>query len=407
MSLAVNRNAVPPHSPRVSSVLPGSRNQAPAPFFGLLEGVIVAAGMHFDFPGAIRRDHADLAWTWVSRDLAPDLLPPTLLPDDPAAVPLLEAAMPELLSRIRGALSGASTSFEAERRLKSQLGGQPAWDRLPILINALKHLGLLEKAKAFGRATNGLQDDGALGGALQSMPLKDQATAALLMHVAIGQVANPMRLVTAVVRIAGSGDEAAVVRAGFSPLIDAILAHAQDQLPAVVQVGAFADVDLICRAIERFHKLVRAISGSIEISRGSRWAGIITELTKTVSERVEPKLRSVPTDVNLALRRQREGADRHDSDQLLAALNGVFLLATVRECRDSLAVNQTFDQVWGQTGQALEMHITRNLDILRDTPSDGITLARLEVGIKMAELRFNADYADVLRRARDGIVKRA
>jgi hypothetical protein len=30
-----------------------------------------------------------------------------------------------------------------------------------------------------------------------------------------------------------------------------------------------------------------------------------------------------------------------------------------------------------------------------------MALARLNAGIKMAELRFNADYADVLRRARD------
>lgn len=406
MSLAVSRNAMPTQNQRVPTGLPGLRNQTSAPFFGLLDGVLVDGGGPFDFPGAIRRDHAELVWTWISRDLAPDIIPPTLAPDDPAAAVLLNAAMPELLTRIRGALSGASTSFEAERRLKSLLGGQEIWDRLPILLNALKHLGLLEKAKAFGRATNSLQDDAALGAALQSMPLKDQAISALLMHAAVRQVANPSRLVMAVVRIAGSGDESAVTRAGFSPLIDALLAQAQDQLPAVVQVGAFADVDLICRAIERFHKLIRAISGYIEVSRGSRWATVIAALTRTVSERVEPKLRTVAPDVNLALRRQRDGHDRHDPDQLLAALNGVFLLATVRECRDSLAVNQTFDQVWVQTGQALEMHITRSLDTLRDNPSDKVTLARLEVGIKMAELRFNADYADVLRRARDGILKR-
>ncbi len=410
MPFALTRNAIPTvTSPPAVPAASQSRValQSVKPFFGMIDAVIVEAPAEFVFPGAILREHAAAIWTWITRDLAHDLIDTTLPADDPTALPLLEAAMPEILSRIRGAVSGASTSFEAERRIKTQIGGEQVWERLPVVMNALKHRALLEKAKAFGRATNGIQDEAALGMALQSMPLQDQSAYALLMQAAVGQVANPSRLVAAVIRIAGDGGEAVVARAGFAPLIDALLAHAQNQIAPLIQVGAFADIDLICRSIERFHKLIRSVNGYIELSRGSRWTQVIASLIKVVSARIEPRLRDVAPDVNFAMRKAREGADRLDRDQLLAALNGVYLLATVRECRDSLAVNQLFDQIWTQTGQALEMHITRTLDTLRDNPGDPISAARLDAGIKMAELRFNADYADVLRRARDGIEKRA
>ena len=81
-------------------------------------------------------------------------------------------------------------------------------------------------------------------------------------------------------------------------------------------------------------------------------------------------------------------------------------MATIRDCRDSLALNEVFHETWSYAGQALEMHLTRNLEQLRETPTDQNVLARLDAGIKMAELRFSAEYAEVLRRARDAAGRR-
>ena len=111
-------------------------------------------------------------------------------------------------------------------------------------------------------------------------------------------------------------------------------------------------------------------------------------------------------DLNQALRRSRDGQDRLDGDSILAALNGMYVLETVRDCRDSLAVNEVFDQTWANTGQALEMYLARNMDALRDNPGDRVIAGRLDAGIKMAEIRFGIEYADVLRRARDGVGRR-
>src|SRR5690606_24204713 len=127
-------------------------------------------------------------------------------------------------------------------------------------LTALRCRGLIGKAQVFGRAVNGIQDEAVIGTALHSMPLSDPAIAALLMQAAVGQVANPVRLMTAVIRIAGNPAEASVVRAGFAPLVDALLAHAQNQIHALSTIGPFADIDLTCRAVDRFHRLIRAIS---------------------------------------------------------------------------------------------------------------------------------------------------
>lgn len=379
---------------------------AGGPFFGLIDSVLVDGPADFEFGGAISRIHATAAWTWMRRDLAPDLVGADASEDDAAAVQALEAQMPDLLSRVRAAIATADGTHDAERRLKSQLGGEEPWERLPFVLNALKCRALLEKAQSFGRAVNGMSDEAALATALQSMPLQDQAITALLMQAAVGQVANPSRLITAVIRIAGSPSEASIQRAGFAPLVDALLAHAQNQIPALNQIGPFADIDLTCRAIDRFHRLIRAVHSFVEFGRSGRWAMIVAALTKSVSERVEPRLRDVGPDVNKALRRAREGNDRFDPDLLLSALNGVYVLATVRDCRDSLALNALFDQTWTQIGQALEMHVQRNLEILRQSPADTATSQRLDAAIKMAELRFNPEYAEVLRRAKETAERR-
>jgi hypothetical protein len=313
--------------------------------------------------------------------------------------------MPDLLVRARDALRDAESDPDYLRRVRTQLGGEANWAKLPTVLNALRCRTLLDKALGLGRATNTATDDTSLMASLQSMPLQDQKVAALLMMAMAGQTANPSRLITAIIRISGGAEEAIIIRAGYGPMVDAILAHAQNQVGPLMQVGTFGDMDLTCRAIDRFHRLVRAISGYVELTRASRWSGIVAALIKTVSERLEPKVQDVAPSVNIAMRR-RENADRLDADQMLLALNGVYLLATVRDCRDSLALNTVFDQAWGQIGQALEIHLERNLELLRRNPADAMASGRLDTAIKMAELRFNAEYAEVLRRAKDSAERR-
>lgn len=381
-----------------------SRARPRAPFFGLLDPVIIEDGLGPTYAGGLTRSEAGAAWTFLSRDVASDLIDPRL-PDGDSARALLEAALPEVLKRTYKLLDGAARESENERRLRSAMGGDANWRRLPVVLTALKSQALLEKAVVFGRAANSLAEE-ALAMALQSIPRQDQSVAALLMQAAVGQIHQPGRLLAAVVRVAGGPSELAVERAGFAPAVEATLAHAHNQLPAMMQWGTFVDIDLTCRSLERFHRLHRAVTGFLDLSRLGRWATIVSNLTAAASEKIEPQLRSVAPDVSRALRRPREGVDRADSEQLLHALNGVYLLSTVRECRESLAVNALFDQTWVQVGAVLEQQLERNLDLLRSDPRAEPVQQRIEASIKMAEVRFGTEYADMMRRSYDTIAAR-
>ena len=373
-------------------------------FLEALDYVIVQEPAEFNFHGAIELPHAKSFWIWACRDVMPELNQriETMINADKTAASSIDAVAPLICAAIEDIVEHASQNSEADRRLTVQVGGEKVRERLEIMICALRSRSVIEKASTFGRATNSLQDENALCMALQSLPAKDATLSALLMHAVVGQVSNPSKLLSAVVTSVGGSGEGGIRSAGFASLVDAILSHAQNQLAIIsTNFGAFADVDLICRSLSRFHKLLRAVNGYIELERTSQWSTIVAHLTKTISAKIEPKLREVSGDVSQSLRKSRDGTDRIDSDRLLAALNGMFLLSAIRDARESLAMNALFEKVWTETGQALEILLTRNLDDYKANPENTISGQRLDYGIKMAELRFGAEYAEILRRARD------
>lgn len=376
------------------------------PFVGVLEPVLVEEPVLHSFSGSLGRAAAMSAWTWVVRDLCADLIPADGVGNGSFGAKEFDAVVPEVLARMKIAMEASSNDVEAARRLRAQIGRDDSSELLAVVQTALRSRVLLVKAVAFGKALNRIGEDSTLASAIQTMPIQDAKVAALLFHAMVGQITNPTRLITVLIKLAGNANEQAMVRAGFAPVIEAYLAHAQNQIHTLQLTGPFADIDLACRSLDRFHRLVRALTGYIEFARGSRASQVLSTITKHVSDRVEPRLREVGTDLNQALRRPREGADRLDNDRLLAAINGVFLLTTVRDCRDSLALNAVFDQAWSMTGQALELHIQRNIDLLRQGNSDTFTNERLDAAIKMAELRFNPEYAETLRRSRQSAERR-
>jgi hypothetical protein len=370
------------------------------PFFGTLELVTVEGPVDFNFDGSITREDIRAIWTSMVRDLAGDV------PVTPDQAGYADALLAHLVPEMHRLDLAATPNSDAERRLVVQLGGHAVRNRLPVVVAALKCRAAFAKAREFGRAALAIADDQALRTALRSMPINDPTIAALLMHAAMTDVEDPNRLVVAATGLAGGATDIAVMRSGFGPLLDAVLAHAQNQLPALRQTGPFADVDLVCRAIDRFHQLMRAITAYVELGPRSRWMSIAGGLTKRLSEMVEFRLREAPSDINQALRR-REANDRLDSDRLLAALNGCYVLKTARDCRDSLALNTLIDQTWLQVGQAVELHLERNLASLRDHPDDPVAATRLEAAITMAGLRFGGEYAELMRKARDSAERRS
>ncbi|HEY1090512.1 MAG TPA: hypothetical protein VGE47_05420, partial [Burkholderiaceae bacterium] len=83
------------------------------PFCGLIDPVLVEEPVPFPFSGSVSRDAARAAWTWIARDVCPDLVSlagieqGTLQPGD------IEPLMAEILTRSKAALDKAEADGEA------------------------------------------------------------------------------------------------------------------------------------------------------------------------------------------------------------------------------------------------------------------------------------------------------
>ncbi len=370
----------------------------------LIGSVLVQQPILFSSQGAIDFEHATSVWTWLVRDVDPTLPHDAQRALSPEGTQEIRTALcTKLSSLIAKKITEAKENADLDRRLTIQLGGQEVRSRLGQVKNAFKYYQLLPKAVAFGRAINGVRDENSLKLALKSFPVNDPGVFALMMQAAIGQITNPNRLLCVILSLSGGETQAAVTQAGFAPVLEAMIAHAQNQLWVFINsFGPFADIDLVCQSLERYHRLIRAISTITDGDKNSQWAEKVSGLTRRMSELIEPRLTNVDALIRQALRKPRIGPDQVDSDLLLDALNGLYLLVAVREARDSLALNSLVNNIWNETGKALEVLVSRNLEAFRDAPENDVVAKRLNAGIKMAEVRFNPEYADILKRARDG-----
>ncbi len=78
----------------------------------MLDCLIVEDGTGpFVAAGAIVRAEADAVWTWLYRDVAPELID-MRLPDGEGAIVALDAVMPEVLNRARELVAAAAISGE-------------------------------------------------------------------------------------------------------------------------------------------------------------------------------------------------------------------------------------------------------------------------------------------------------
>ncbi len=364
---------------------------------------------HFQPAGVIQRSAAIAVWTWLVRDADKDLNEEALAAIDAGANPQEKSRLSlKVANLIATGISDAKQNADIARRIQIQLGGQETFDRLQYIETAFRHQQLLSKSVAFGQAINGVRDDSSLKLALQTFPVEDPIVAALMMHAAVGQVQKPNRLVSVVLELSDGDTQRAITASGFAPIVEGLIAHAQSQLTYFTMTQTrFADMDLICRSLDRYHRLIRAVTSITENDKTSAWAQAVSNLIRHMSELIEPRLLKVEIDIRQSLRKARSGPDRLDSDLLFDALNGLYLLASVREALDSLALNSLVKGLWSDIGKALEVLISRNLDAYRQDPENDILAERLNTGIKMAEIRFNPEYADIMARARDGATKRA
>lgn len=384
-----------------------SQSQSQAILRGLLGPLLVGGRPHFDPVGAIVLSEAEKIWTWLERDVSPDIT-------HRAEEVLHHDGEPEALAEFTRTLAATMADQmqmgledpEVQRRTRVQIGNEAAFSHLKHIANGFRCQPYLAKAVAFGRALDHQRDEQAIAVSLKSFPARQSPLMPMLMHAALSQVAHPARIVTVIVDLAGGATERAVTQSGFASILDALAAHAQHQLSLIHDDGKFTDMDMACRAVARFHALIRAISIVSESNGHGRWSIQAAKLISQVSDQLAPRIQRIEADIRQSLRPVRAGGGSYETDMLLEALNGLYLLTSVREARDSLGVNSALETAWTQTGQVLETLISRNLEAYKAAPEDEIVARRLDATINMARIRFNPEYAEIIARAKEGATRR-
>lgn len=360
-------------------------------------------------PGAIHPKHALSVWTWLLRDIDPQLSKYAELALGPNAPVGTDEKFAALMGELVGSqLKAAGAAAEATRRLHVQLGGEQVLKALPTVEVALKNFKLIQQALQFSKALASISDRSALGLALSSLPAKHVNVTQCVAIACVGHMQAPQHLITGVIQVSKSTDPNRIRKAGMGAFVDAILGHAQNEIGAFADSTAgLADIDLACKILGRYHRLLRALHPILEEDRREVWYLGMARLTSNMSDRLRPLIVGVDAEVRRSLRPPRVGPDVVDQDELLTALNNIYLLAAAREARDTLALNTVIETAWTDTAKTLEILMERLLDQLRTHPYNNLINQRFEHGLKMCEVRFSKDYASVMARARDSVVNGA
>lgn len=382
----------------------------PAKIIQKLLGPVLLAGPDLVFvKGAIRPKQALAVWTWLIRDIDPQLSNYAAMALGPNAPVGTDEKFAALLGELIGSqIKAASASSEANRRLSVQLGGEEVLNTLPSLEVALKNFKLIQQTLHFSKALASISDQGALGLALGSLPSKNADVTQCMAIACVGHMQAPQQLVTGLIGISGGTEPTKIRKAGMGAFVDAILGHAQNEIGIFAEkLVGFADIDLACQVLGRYHRLMRSLHPILEEDRREIWYLGMARLTSNMSDRMRPLIVGVDAEVRRSLRPPRVGPDVVDQEELLRALNNLYLLLSARDSRDTLALNAVIETAWTDTGQTLEILMERMLDQMRTQPYNNLLRDRFNHGVKMCEVRFSKDYSEVMARARDSVMKSA
>jgi hypothetical protein len=203
--------------------------------------------------------------------------------------------------------------------------------------------------------------------------------------------------------------EQTVRKSGYGPYGDAMVVNLQQLVDTIEeQAGLFSDIDLMCRAIDRFHRIARVLHYYLDLGKSSQWNHCIEILTGRVSKVLEKRLSEVVPNVTNVLRTPAQKAQiLFTTDHVLQAYNSVYLLDAARNAKESLAVNTVVERTWNELGKSLEILLERALEDQKAAPfGDSLAIAKVDIAIKLCSIRFGAEYAQIMSKNKENIERR-
>ncbi|MCZ4271142.1 hypothetical protein [Maritalea porphyrae] len=377
-------------------------------------GPIILDGQPEMFGAGIRRSALDHFWEWAQRDLDQteiskinDVLGGQSQPDERE----IERSLSKIVDIVSPIFAQNVADSEQKRRLTIQVGGVEVFDAIPTILLAFSYISYIGTGANLGRELSENEEPEAFIYALEHIDFPSNDIKSLWCQTFATGVLRPDLLAAAIAKLSYASTEEAIKKSGYGEYVDALITNAQQQIEMIEkQTGIFRDIDLTCKAIDRFHHIARGLQFHLDLSKSSKWNISLERLVKRGANALSGKFVDVLRDVKKVLGPAPRGATSImlDPADVLQAYNGLYIMAATRSARESLAVNAVVERGWKDVGTALEAMVDRIFEHFKhSTGSDAYDNAQMDIVIKFCSIRFGVEYAAILRRNRDNILRRA
>lgn len=376
--------------------------------------VLIVEGKPEIFGASISRKALEHFWEWAQRDLDVEQIAEinkTIGGQHQPDERELEIALNRIVELVTPLLEKSDNDTELKRRLTIQMGGLDVFEAVPTILLAFSYVGYIKSGLDLGQELNSQEDNEALGYALEHMEFPSNDIKSLWCQSFASKLLRADGLAATISKLSFATTEDAIKKSGFAEFVDALITNAQQQIEIIEnQSGMFRDIDLTCRAIDRFHQIARGLQFHLDLAKTSKWNVALERLIKRGADSLNGKFSDILVDVNKVLRpKPSNGSEPHlDPADVLQAYNGLYILAATRTARESLAVNAIVDRVWRDVGKSLEAMVDRIFEHFKQSAGgDQFDHAQVDIAIKFCSIRFGAEYAAILRKNKDNIIKRS
>lgn len=379
--------------------------------FDLLEPVMMRSSPLI-FATAIEKKHLEKFWVWLERDGAPKLiegLKAKVLEEPKKVERLVASAFKQLVAPLERQYQAALESTEVQRRMSIQLGGFDVYEAFPLILTAIKHYDQLRAAKELASHMKQYETEEEFSDLVEVIELPTGPAQKLWCTALVYNMAWPGKFMMGVLDHCYGETEQTVRKSGYGPYGDAMVVNLQQLVDTIEeQAGLFSDIDLMCRAIDRFHRIARVLHYYLDLGKSSQWNHCIEILTGRVSKVLEKRLSEVVPNVTNVLRTPAQKAQiLFTTDHVLQAYNSVYLLDAARNAKESLAVNTVVERTWNELGKSLEILLERALEDQKAAPfGDSLAIAKVDIAIKLCSIRFGAEYAQIMSKNKENIERR-
>ncbi|PLX39074.1 MAG: hypothetical protein C0606_00580 [Hyphomicrobiales bacterium] len=368
------------------------------------------------FPGRIARSSLKPIWIWITRDVVPgrvdqlmhefNLKSGNFEESDIAACG--EKLRGEVLPTVRAHLKELREVPRGYARLASQLGGMSvikdledllAIDaRYPVLAAVLEQMPDVITA-------HDIEKDSPVTNRIRRFLTESSGDGDWLAVALLARLDHPALLVPLAVVLGGTDNGKALASTPFSVFVRLAL-HQLEYAVAKVQHDLHVRVptDQLLESLRAYHLVQRKLAVEIDLDSAPDWFAIVASARRDISEAIKAQIEPVAGMVNRTLRHNpaNEASARFDDYEAEDAERGLAILAEVRRCRESFALNEVLTVTWRRVEQALELLSAALLETLRKSTGHAAEVVdrKLASALHFSSMVFGEEYTKTMRRSR-------